>query len=140
MERFSLYWITADVVIEEGATLKVGSGAHIYGGVDWVSMAMSADETQDLTQPEVGPSFWKCVRSRAGKCSEHACIWRHGQLPMARPATGHESQECQKLAHRNSIMKALPHWLSTSTALLPYTAVVDSMEPLGNRPASAWKM
>ncbi len=57
MERFSLYWITADVVIEEGATLEVGSGAHIYGGVDWVSMAMSADETQDLTQPEVGRSF-----------------------------------------------------------------------------------
>ena len=54
MERFTLYWIESEVTIEAGALLAVGSGAHIYGGVDWVSMAMSADETADLTKPEVG--------------------------------------------------------------------------------------
>lgn len=53
MERFTLYWIESDVTIEAGAVLAVGSGAHIYGGVDWVAMAMSADETADLTKPEV---------------------------------------------------------------------------------------
>jgi hypothetical protein len=58
MERFTLYWIDAEVTIEAGALLAVGSGAHIYGGVDWVSMAMSADETADLTKPEVGSSQW----------------------------------------------------------------------------------
>lgn len=55
MERFTLYWIDSEVTIEAGALLAVGSGAHIYGGVDWVSMAMSADETADLTKPEVKP-------------------------------------------------------------------------------------
>ena len=31
----------------------VGSGAHVYGGVDWVAMGMSASETEDLRNPEV---------------------------------------------------------------------------------------
>lgn len=54
LERFTLFWMRSqDVIIEAGALLKVGSGAHIYGGVDWVSMAMSADEEADLTKPEV---------------------------------------------------------------------------------------
>jgi hypothetical protein len=53
MERFTLYWVDADVTIPAGALLAVGSGAHIYGGVDWVSMAMSADEAADLTTPQV---------------------------------------------------------------------------------------
>ena len=58
LERFTLFWIRESVVIEQGATLMLGSGAHIYGAVDWVAMAMSADETQDLTRPEVRLAAW----------------------------------------------------------------------------------
>lgn len=32
LEKFTLFWITADVLIPAGAQLMVGSGAHIYGG------------------------------------------------------------------------------------------------------------
>ncbi len=31
----------------------MGSNANIYGGVDWVAMAMNANETADLTDPAV---------------------------------------------------------------------------------------
>jgi len=52
MEKFTLFWITEDITIPAGSKLKVGSGANIYGGVDWVSMTMSADETRDLRDPQ----------------------------------------------------------------------------------------
>ena len=37
-----------------GQELTVGSNANVYGGVDWVAMAMSANETADLMDPQVG--------------------------------------------------------------------------------------
>ena len=32
----------------------VGSGANVYGGVDWVSVGLSAPEQVDLRNPKVG--------------------------------------------------------------------------------------
>lgn len=52
LEKFTLFWITSDALIPKGAVLTLGSGANIYGAVDWVSVAMSADETQDLRDPK----------------------------------------------------------------------------------------
>lgn len=52
LEKFTLFWITSDVVIPAGAVVALGSGANIYGAVDWVSVAMSADETADLRDPK----------------------------------------------------------------------------------------
>lgn len=31
----------------------VGSGANVYGGVDWVAIGMSASEDADLLNPKV---------------------------------------------------------------------------------------
>lgn len=31
----------------------VGSGANVYGGVDWVAMGMAAQEDADLLDPQV---------------------------------------------------------------------------------------
>lgn len=37
-----------------GMQLEVGSNSNVYGGVDWVAMGMSADESANLTDPAVG--------------------------------------------------------------------------------------
>lgn len=44
---------TRDVWVGEGSVLEVGSAANVYGGVDWVSMAASANASSDLTDPQV---------------------------------------------------------------------------------------
>lgn len=46
LERFNLFWQTEGVELPSNSTLQVASGAQVYGGVDWVASAMSADETQ----------------------------------------------------------------------------------------------
>lgn len=53
LEKFTLFWMTTDVIIPKRSQLVLGSGANIYGAVDWVSVAMSADETVDLRDPKV---------------------------------------------------------------------------------------
>lgn len=52
LERYTLFWELKDVSLPKGSVLEVGSGSNVYGGVDWVSMTMSANETADLTSPE----------------------------------------------------------------------------------------
>lgn len=51
LERFNLFWQNVSVTLPVNSTLSFASSAHIYGGVDWVAMAMSADETADLRDP-----------------------------------------------------------------------------------------
>lgn len=51
LERFNLFWQKEGVTLPVNSTLSFASSAHIYGGVDWVAMAMSADETADLRDP-----------------------------------------------------------------------------------------
>jgi hypothetical protein len=51
LERFNLFWQAQPATLPANSTLTAGSGAHIYGGVDWVASAMSADESKDLRDP-----------------------------------------------------------------------------------------
>ncbi|KAI3424245.1 hypothetical protein D9Q98_009601 [Chlorella vulgaris] len=51
LERFNLFWQKEGLTLGADSTLQVASGAQIYGGVDWVASAMSADETADLRDP-----------------------------------------------------------------------------------------
>lgn len=51
LERFNHYWATAPTTLEKGRAISVGSSSNVYGGVDWVAMAMSADESANLTDP-----------------------------------------------------------------------------------------
>lgn len=51
LERFNHYWATSPVTLVAGQAVSPGSGSNVYGGVDWVAMAMSADEAADLTDP-----------------------------------------------------------------------------------------
>ncbi|KFM26921.1 hypothetical protein F751_4982 [Auxenochlorella protothecoides] len=52
LERFNHYWARVPVLLAKGQNVTVGSGSNVYGGVDWVAMAMSGDEGADLTLPE----------------------------------------------------------------------------------------
>ena len=44
LERFNLFWQQEGVVLAANSTVEVASGALVYGGVDWVASAISADE------------------------------------------------------------------------------------------------
>jgi len=60
----------------------VGSGSHIYGGVDWVSLGLSAPEHVDLRNPKVcmltGPFRMLCQGD--GMCATAEDSSAHGNV------------------------------------------------------------
>lgn len=61
-ERFNLFYINDTITIPAGSTVSAGSSSMVYGGVDWVAMIMSGDESADLTKAE----SWKFLTPGIG--------------------------------------------------------------------------
>lgn len=64
---FGVCGMDSSVVRCVGSSLMVGSGSHVYGGVDWVAMGMSASENDDLRNPQVefhSPPSIFCIPTR----------------------------------------------------------------------------
>lgn len=79
-----------DIHIARGAVVEVGSGSNVYGGVDWVSMAMSANSTSDLTDPAV---------------AHRPCLTLH--LPLATRIS--LQLRCQRTQGEPEIIQSLRH-------------------------------
>ena len=54
----------------------VGSGSNVYGGVDWVSVGLSAPEHVDLRNPKVRVGS----RCQLGRSCAHASVNEDGRM------------------------------------------------------------
>ena len=62
LERYALHWLHRDVALPAGTLLIAGAGKQQYVALDWVAMALSADERRDLTLP----GSWTLVERGVG--------------------------------------------------------------------------
>lgn len=73
LERVTLLWLHKTLRLPAGTVLRAGAGRQQYSALDWVAMAMSADETQDLRRP----ASWTFVERGVGNpAALHAAAMR----------------------------------------------------------------